>query len=94
MTQPGVVEETETRTRLAPPWNVIVHNDPITQMVYVTMVFRRLFGYPWEKAHALMMQVHTRGRAIVWTGAREEAEVYVQKLHGAQLLATMECTGE
>jgi ATP-dependent Clp protease adaptor protein ClpS len=59
-------------------------------MVYVTMVFRRLFGYPYPKAYGLMMEVHTRGRAIVWTGAREQAEIHVQQLHAAQLLATME----
>lgn len=60
-------------------------------MAYVTLVFQRIFGYPLEKAHALMMEVHTKGRSIVWTGAREQAETYVQKLHAAQLLATMEC---
>jgi len=92
MTEPGVLEKTETETRLAPPWNVVVWNDPITLMVYVTMVFQRIFGYPREKAHMLMMEVHTKGRSIVWTGAREQAETYVQKLHAAQLLATMECT--
>jgi ATP-dependent Clp protease adaptor protein ClpS len=90
--KPGVLEETETasETRLAPPWNVIVHDDPITLMAYVTMVFQRIFGYPREKAHVLMMEVHTKGRSIVWTGGREQAETYVQKLHASQLLATME----
>lgn len=88
----GVIEEKETdvRTQLAPPWKVIVHNDPITLMVYVTMVLRKLFGYPYEQAHQLMMEVHQKGRAIVWTGAHEQAELYVFKLHAQQLLATME----
>lgn len=90
--QPGVVEKTDTesKTRLAPPWKLIVHNDPITLMSYVTMVFQRVFGYPREKATALMLEVHTKGRAIVWTGAREQAEVYLHRLHAAQLLASME----
>ena len=69
---------------------MIVHNDPITLMTYVVMVLRRLFGYPEPRAHGLMMEVHTKGRAIVWTGAREQAEHYVHKLHAFQLLATME----
>ena len=96
MTDPGTIEKTETitETKLAPPWNVIVHNDPVTLMSYVTMVLRRIFGYSYGKAHTLMMQVHTDGRAIVWTGAREPAEVYLHKLHAQQLLATMECTQE
>jgi ATP-dependent Clp protease adaptor protein ClpS len=90
--EPGVVEEVDTDTdvRLAPPWNVIVHDDPITLMTYVTMVFRQVFGYGPEKAHRLMMEVHRTGRSVVWTGAREQAELYVFKLHGRQLLATLE----
>jgi len=89
---PGISEEvrTDERTSLARPWKVIVHDDPITLMVYVTMVLRKVFGFSEEKAHSLMMEVHTRGRSIVWTGAREQAEMYVQKLHAHQLLATLE----
>jgi len=91
--EPGTLQETETEVRLAPPWNVVVHDDPITLMSYVVMVFRTLFGYPHGKAHALMMEVHTQGRAVVWTGAREQAELYVHKLHAHRLLATMEAAG-
>ena len=67
-----------------------MHDDPITLMVYVTMALRRIFGFPREKAEAHMMEVHRTGRSIVWTGAKEQAELYVHKLHAAQLLATME----
>jgi ATP-dependent Clp protease adaptor protein ClpS len=94
VTDPQHEVETITETKLASPWNVIVHNDPVTLMSYVTMVLQRLFGYGYQKAHTLMMQVHNEGRAIVWTGAREQAEIYLHKLHAAQLLATMETTGE
>jgi len=91
-----VEERTATRekTALAPPWNVVVHDDPITLMSYVTLVLQQVFGYPTARAHALMMAVHTTGRAIVWTGERERAELYVQKLHGHLLLATIERTGK
>ena len=96
MAEPQVVEqvETETKTRLAPPWKVIVHNDPITLMSYVTMVLQRLFAYDYAEAYSLMMEVHQKGRAIVWTGARERAEVYLQKLHGHHLLASVEPVSE
>ncbi len=91
---PGVETELEpgtvTREGLAPPWHVIVHDDPITLMIYVTHVFMRVFGYANERAQALMLEVHTRGRAIVWTGDRERAEQYVQTLHGYHLLATLD----
>ena len=91
-TRTGVIEEVErvTETELARPWNVIVHDDPITLMIYVTRTLQRIFGYPLEKAEALMMEVHRTGRSVVWTGAKEQAELYVMKLHAAQLLATLE----
>jgi ATP-dependent Clp protease adaptor protein ClpS len=90
--QPGTIhiEETESKTDLASPWNVIVHNDPINLMSYVTMVFQRVFGYAREKAERHMLEVHHRGRSLVWSGGREQAELYVHQLHGHQLLATLE----
>ena len=37
-----------------------------------------------------MLEVHQRGRSILWSGVRERAETYVQELHGHLLLATLE----
>jgi ATP-dependent Clp protease adaptor protein ClpS len=90
--QPGVIhiEDTATKEELATPWNVIVHNDPINLMNYVTMVLMRVFGYPRAKAKKMMLEVHNQGRSLVWSGGREQAEHYVHQLHGYQLLATME----
>ena len=90
--QPGVVqlEETETDAALDVPWNVIVLNDPINLMNYVTMVFMRVFGYPREKAERHMLEVHNKGRSLVWSGGREQAEHYVHQLHSYQLMAHME----
>jgi len=83
---------TQTRERAAPPWNVIVHDDPVNLMSWVTLVFQRVFGYPRERAERLMMEVHQLGRSIVWTGELERAEGYLRELHGCQLLATLERT--
>ncbi len=69
---------------------MIVHDDPITLMPFVTMTLQKVFGYATAKAQRLMMEVHTQGRSVVWTGAREQAELYVFKLHAAQLRATLE----
>ena len=43
------------------PWVVIVWNDPINLMSYVTWVFQKLFGYSLEKATSLMLDVHEKG---------------------------------
>ena len=82
--------EKETKTALEVPWNVVVHNDPVNLMSYVTMVFQRVFGYSRDRAERHMLEVHHQGRSVLWTGAREKAELFVQHLHGYLLLATLE----
>lgn len=72
------------------PWLVIVWDDPVNLMSYVTYVFQKLFGYSRQKAHRLMMDVHTRGKAVVSSGPRERAELDVFRLHEHGLWATME----
>ena len=71
------------------PWIVIVWNDPINLMSYVTLVFQKLFGYSREKATRLMLQVHNEGKAVVSSGTREKAEHDVSRLHAHGLWATM-----
>ena len=72
------------------PWVVIVWNDPINLMTYVTLVLQKLFGYSKDKAHKLMMDVHTKGKAVVASGPREKSELDVFRLHEHGLWATME----
>jgi ATP-dependent Clp protease adaptor protein ClpS len=83
--QPGGADEIE-RDR---PWVVIVWNDPINLMSYVTLVFQKLFGYSRAEATKLMLQVHNDGKAAVSTGTREKAEHDVSRLHAHGLWATM-----
>jgi ATP-dependent Clp protease adaptor protein ClpS len=87
---PTVEQSTESEQELDVPWQVVVHNDPVNLMTYVTMVFQKVFGYPREKAERHMLEVHQNGRSILWSGLRERAELYVQQLHGYLLLATLE----
>ena len=72
------------------PWVVIVWNDPINLMSYVTFVLQKLFGYPLEVAEKLMLAVHYEGRAVVSNGTREKAELDVFRLHEHGLWATMQ----
>lgn len=81
---------TRTDAALDVPWNVIVHDDPVNLMGYVTHVLMKIFGYDEKKAAILMMQVHKQGRSIVWTGQREKAEFYVQQLQSHQLKTSLE----
>jgi ATP-dependent Clp protease adaptor protein ClpS len=88
--EPTIEKETRSEEDLDLPWQIVVHNDPVNLMSYVTMVFQKVFGYPREKAERHMLEVHHKGRSVLWAGMREPAELYVQQLHGYLLLATLE----
>jgi ATP-dependent Clp protease adaptor protein ClpS len=87
---PVIEQDARTQDAVDLPWQVVVHNDPVNLMSYVTMVFQKVFGFSREKAEKHMLEVHREGRSIVWSGLRERAELYVQQLHGYLLLATLE----
>ena len=84
--EPDLGETSEVDT----PWIVLVWNDPINLMSYVTYVFQKLFGYSKDKATALMLDVHLKGRAVVSSGTREKCELDVFRLHEHGLWATMQ----
>lgn len=90
MSDTETLEKPRTTPSLDVPWNVIVHDDPVNLMGYVTWVFMKVFGYPESRAVRHMREVHERGRSIVWTGTREKAEFYTQQLQAHQLKATLE----
>ncbi len=72
------------------PWIVLVWNDPINLMSYVTFVLQKVFGYSREKAETMMLEVHNNGRSVVSSGNREKAEFDVFRLHEHGLWATMQ----
>ena len=89
VTAPVEAPKTNTESTLDVPWKVIIYNDPVNLMSFVVFVIRKVFGYNEEHAQKLMLEVHEKGKSIVWTGSREKAELYVQQLQGFQLLAAM-----
>ncbi len=73
-------QETETRTRRQPPYAVILHNDDTNTTDFVVMVLRKVFGYSVEKCVKLMLEAHERGKAVVWIGALEVAELKADQI--------------
>lgn len=88
--EPDLDERTSETVDEDRPWVVIVWNDPINLMSYVSFVFQKLFGYTKERADTLMLAVHEDGRAVVSSGPREKAEIDVFRLHEHGLWATMQ----
>lgn len=87
---PVEMVETDSLVGTDLPWKVIVWNDPVNLMSYVTFVLQKLFGYSKERAEKLMLDVHHKGKAVVSHGPREKAEMDVFRLHEHGLWATME----
>jgi ATP-dependent Clp protease adaptor protein ClpS len=82
--------ETTTELKLEGMWRVVVLNDPVNLMSYVVLVFKKVFGYDEQTARKKMLEVHERGRSIVWSGLREKAEAYVFTLQQWHLTAVLE----
>lgn len=86
------VAEKATRGKSATdrPWLLIVFDDPVNLMSYVSMVFEKVLKLTSAEAEKKMWEVHTKGRSIVWSGFREPAEMYLQELHFYGLQAKIE----
>ena len=87
---PSIVTKKKQSTDLTSSWNVLVFDDPVNLMEYVTKVFQKVFGYNRARSEELMHQVHSAGKSLVWSGERERAELYVEQLDGYQLRASLE----
>ena len=89
---PQTDEQTATKPKdaQAPGYCVIVWNDPINLMPYVTHVFRRVFGWDQKKAERHMLEVHQLGKSVLAKESLEKAEGYVHQLQSFSLHATME----
>lgn len=82
--------ETSERLDLDIPYVLLVWNDPVNLMSYVSYVFRSHFGYTQTKADTLMMEVHEHGRSVVSTGSLEKIEADVAAMHTYGLWATFQ----
>jgi ATP-dependent Clp protease adaptor protein ClpS len=70
----------ETRTRQVPPYNVILENDDHHSFEFVIGVLQKAMGFSPERAYQLTNEAHTSGRAVVWTGPKEVAELKVDQI--------------
>ena len=81
MSLPNIGVGTKTRNReqnrakLLPPYNVIIENDDFHSMEFVVEVLLKVLNCQVEKAVQFALQAHNSGRAIIWTGPKEVAEL-------------------
>ncbi|HEY3321499.1 MAG TPA: ATP-dependent Clp protease adaptor ClpS [Planctomycetota bacterium] len=78
--QPQVAEPvTDQKTRLAPRFQVIIHNDDVTPADFVVHVLVGTFHKEVACAYEIMLEAHTTGAALVTVLALEEAEFRVEQ---------------
>ncbi len=77
---PRAFPRDNTRTRGVPPYNVILENDAFHSPEFVVEVLCKALGVAVERSYQFMMEAHTTGRAIVWTGSREVAELKAEQM--------------
>jgi ATP-dependent Clp protease adaptor protein ClpS len=73
-------EQEEVRTRHLPPYHVILENDDHHSFEFVVEVLRKALGYTEQKAFLLTSEAHLKGRAVVWTGSKEVAELKAEQI--------------
>lgn len=67
-------KDTDVTTLLGKPYNVIIFNDDHHSMEEVTLQLMKATGCSSEKAVNIMIEAHTNGRAICFSGNRERCE--------------------
>jgi ATP-dependent Clp protease adaptor protein ClpS len=90
MPETTILTDSKTDTSTQSPWNVIVHDDPVNLMGYVTFVLMEVFGYSEARATKMMLEVHEQRQSVVWSGELEKAEFYAQQLQLHQLKTSVE----
>lgn len=69
-----------TKTKRLPPYAVVVLNDNDHTFEFVIVTFTKVLGYDFEKCFSLAKKIHEEGRAIVWSGSKEVAELKKEQI--------------
>jgi len=89
--KPATDIDTDALKRLLPPYKVILHNDDHNSMGHVVRsLIQCVPSLSPEDAHAIMMEAHEHGQAIVIACPKEQAEHYRDRLESCSLTATIE----
>ncbi len=73
---PGLEEYNDIRdgAEISGPWIVILYDCDCHTFDDVEMILQKATGCSLEKAEAIALEVHTKGRAICFSGSQEECD--------------------
>lgn len=91
-TEPELLDRPEAheKGKTDKAWNVVVWNDPVNTMDFVVFVFMKVLGMDNQVAHKHMMEVHNKGKSLVYSGEKEKAEHFMYQILTYHLKATLE----
>jgi len=83
LTPPRERHDTGTGSGLGRPSQVIVLNDDHNTFEGVAFALSSVLpGVDYDKGMAMANRIHSTGLAIVWSGSKEQAELYWEQLKG------------
>ena len=86
----GVLERAEESLQADTPWVVLLWNDPVNLMGFVSGVLQEVLKCTPEEADSHMMKAHMEGKAVVFTGTTDKAQTIATALSTYSLWATVE----
>ncbi len=90
------LEEAKPKLKKPPLFRVVLLNDDYTPMEFVVEVLELIFGMDRAKATRIMLEVHTKGKAVcgVYTYEIAETKVVQVSTHAQQNQHPLLCTLE
>ena len=84
-------KKTEPKKTKSPKYKVLLHNDPVNSMEYVTMSLREVVPQLSEQdAIAIMLEAHNTGVGLVIICDLEPAEFYSESLKSKGISSSIE----
>jgi ATP-dependent Clp protease adaptor protein ClpS len=71
-----------SKPQVQPPYAVIVENDEFHTFEYVIEALSKVCGHNLQKSKLLAIEIDSQGRALVWSGTKELAELKCEQLRG------------
>lgn len=83
-------QSAQPETEQMPPWKVLLHNDDVNSMEYVTHTICELTTLDWDESKQRMEEAHDEGVALLLTTHKERAELYQEQFASKGLTVTIE----